>query len=117
MFPIDSNLLIGILIFATIPVYIWILKKLEPKSTFAKNAARRDSNNQDPKHMKKDKNVGKEILKTAQSKQFGSACSYYFGYLRTLPKSASLPDECLGCPKIIKCLTHASTSKSQVKRK
>jgi hypothetical protein len=30
-------------------------------------------------------------------------CRYKFGYLRTLPKDASIPDECLSCDKIIEC--------------
>ena len=30
-------------------------------------------------------------------------CKYRFGYLRTLPKDASIPDECLSCDKIIEC--------------
>jgi len=33
------------------------------------------------------------------------ACSHYFGYVRTLPKNTSIPDECLWCPWIVKCLT------------
>jgi len=30
-------------------------------------------------------------------------CKYRFGYLRTLPKDASIPDECLSCDRIIEC--------------
>lgn len=32
-----------------------------------------------------------------------SRCNHQFGYLRTLPINASLPEECLGCDKLIKC--------------
>ena len=32
-------------------------------------------------------------------------CSYYFGFLGELPKNTSIPDECLGCLKIMECLT------------
>jgi len=35
------------------------------------------------------------------------ACSHYFGYVKTLPKNTSIPDECLWCPWIVKCLTGA----------
>jgi hypothetical protein len=31
-------------------------------------------------------------------------CQHYFGYLKKLPKSDSIPDECLICPKITQCL-------------
>lgn len=30
-------------------------------------------------------------------------CKHRLGYLRTLPKNASIPDECLGCDRIIEC--------------
>jgi len=32
------------------------------------------------------------------------ACSHYFGYVKTLPKNTSIPDECLWCPWIVDCL-------------
>jgi len=36
-------------------------------------------------------------------------CLHQFGYLRTLPKNAPIPDECFGCPKIVECLVKAKT--------
>ena len=36
-------------------------------------------------------------------------CSYYFGYLGELPKNTPIPDECLGCLKLMECLTKRST--------
>jgi DNA-directed RNA polymerase subunit RPC12/RpoP len=30
-------------------------------------------------------------------------CPYSFGYLKTLHEDASIPDECLTCPKILQC--------------
>ncbi len=117
MFPIDSNLLIAILIVITISAYILILKKIRPKSTPTDNILRRNSKKQNPKTTRKDKNVRKEIVETTQQKKSRSACSHHFGYLRTLPKNASLPDECLGCPNIIECLTHAQIKKSHGKQK
>jgi len=40
-----------------------------------------------------------ESLKTEAAQE----CKYRLGYLRTLPKDASIPDECLSCDKIIEC--------------
>jgi len=34
-------------------------------------------------------------------------CPHFFGYVRSLPKNTPIPDECLGCPWIVQCLTHA----------
>jgi hypothetical protein len=36
-------------------------------------------------------------------------CLHQFGYLRTLPKNAPIPDECFGCQKIVECLVKAKT--------
>lgn len=30
-------------------------------------------------------------------------CPNYFGYLRSLPDDAPIPDECLTCPKMVAC--------------
>jgi len=31
-------------------------------------------------------------------------CPHYFGYLTHRPKDASIPQECLTCPKIVECM-------------
>jgi len=31
-------------------------------------------------------------------------CPHYFGYLTKRPKDASIPQECLTCPKIVECM-------------
>lgn len=33
-----------------------------------------------------------------------SGCPYHLGYLKKRPKDAIIPDECLGCPRILECL-------------
>jgi len=33
-----------------------------------------------------------------------SGCSKFFGYLKRIPKNASIPDECFRCPKMVECL-------------
>jgi len=38
-----------------------------------------------------------------EAKVTATKCKYQFGYLRTLPKDAPLPDECLSCDRIIAC--------------
>jgi hypothetical protein len=34
-------------------------------------------------------------------------CLHQFGYLRTLPKNTPIPDECLGCQRVVECLVEA----------
>jgi len=31
-------------------------------------------------------------------------CVHHFGYLRNLPQNTPVPDECFGCPKVMRCL-------------
>ncbi len=54
------------------------------------------------KHKEKKERIRKGKLRDQVSSS--STCPHEFGYLGTLPKSASIPDECLGCPEIIECL-------------
>ena len=43
------------------------------------------------------------IIQENLKKETVQECKYRFGYLRTLPRDASIPDECLSCDKIIGC--------------
>ncbi len=31
-------------------------------------------------------------------------CPHYIGYLTTLPKGSSFPEECFGCRRVVKCM-------------
>jgi type IV secretory pathway VirB10-like protein len=55
---------------------------------------------------KPEKTVAPEIENTSSSKK---DCPHRFGYLRTLPKKAPIPDECFGCSKLVQCRTRAKT--------
>ncbi len=35
-----------------------------------------------------------------------SGCLHFFGYLRDMPKNTLIPDDCLGCSKIVECMYH-----------
>lgn len=37
-----------------------------------------------------------------------SNCAYEFGYLRSRPKDSVIPDECLICPRILKCMVKST---------
>jgi len=45
--------------------------------------------------------------KAATSSPSRRDCLHQFGYLRTLPKNAPIPDECLGCQRVVECLVEA----------
>jgi len=41
-----------------------------------------------------------------QPQERPSGCQHFFGYLRNMPKNTLIPDECLGCSKMVECLYH-----------
>lgn len=41
---------------------------------------------------------------TKQSPLGFTECIHDFGYLRNLPQNTAVPDECFGCPKVMRCL-------------
>jgi len=45
-----------------------------------------------------------EKLSIEQSSVGFKKCVHHFGYLRNLPQNTSVPDECFGCPKVMRCL-------------
>lgn len=43
------------------------------------------------------------LIRESSRKEVEPICRNQFGYLRTLPRDASIPDECLSCDRIIEC--------------
>lgn len=53
------------------------------------------------------KTKGKTALKTSNEKQLAEGfqkCVHQFGYLKDMPKNTPIPDECFGCPKVLRCM-------------
>jgi len=51
----------------------------------------------------REEKVHKKRIEKDSREETTLECKHRLGYLRTLPKNASIPDECLGCDKIIEC--------------
>jgi len=47
--------------------------------------------------------IHERLVEEDQEKEIVPQCRHQFGYLRTLPKDAVIPDECFSCDKIIDC--------------
>ncbi len=57
-----------------------------------------------PKVSVETQKSSEETVLTKDVETEGSAiCTHHFGYLKKLPKDASIPDECFTCPKYIRC--------------
>ena len=69
-----------------------------------------DAENAQPqKEEEKKKEIEKPSVKPAEDEVKGpSACPHHFGYLANRPKNASIPQECLICSKIVKCMLKLS---------
>ena len=53
----------------------------------------------------KDQGLGSVSLETSRNspETTPSKCPYQFGYLKTLPIDATIPDRCLTCSKLLQC--------------
>jgi len=71
----------------------------QPPKSSVQNPEIRRENPQKPFQFAK-KHDEKKPSEAAKS------CSHFFGYVKTLPKNTPIPDECLWCPSIVKCLTN-----------
>jgi hypothetical protein len=74
-----------------------ITKNLVEKFTFPM-----DGKTQEPDEKPQSSPFALErIIKKTSKKDNG--CNHHFGYLRTMSKDISLPEECLGCTRVIEC--------------
>jgi hypothetical protein len=55
-----------------------------------------------------------EKLLKKQSAEGFQKCIHQFGYLRSMPKNAPIPDECFGCPKVLRCMFPNQQDRVQV---
>lgn len=47
--------------------------------------------------------IQERSMQESSRRDFENECRYQFGYLRTLPMDAPIPEECLSCDRIIEC--------------
>jgi hypothetical protein len=53
--------------------------------------------------MKREKTATESSDKN-QSPEGFRQCVHQFGYLKNMPKNTPVPDECFGCPKVLRCM-------------
>jgi hypothetical protein len=73
---------------------LFVLYLSGPQRDKQKNMARPQIIQREPK---------KATIKTEQIRSNSSGCPHKLGYLRTR-KEKSVPEECVGCAKLVKCL-------------
>lgn len=48
--------------------------------------------------------ISVEINPDKPSADSFQGCVHQFGHLRSMPKSTAVPEECFGCPKVLRCM-------------
>jgi len=64
-----------------------------------------------------DSNLGSVSVETSRNpvEKPPTECTYHFGYLKTLPKEAGIPDGCLTCSKLLPCFVKKKNIAIEVK--
>ena len=64
-----------------------------------------------------DSNLGSVYVETSGNpvEKPPTECGYHFGYLKTLPKEAAIPDGCLTCSKLLPCFVKKKNIAREVK--
>lgn len=55
------------------------------------------------KPVKVEKTGAKDSVKKQSTEGF-QECVHQFGHLKGMPKNTPVPDECFGCPKVLRCM-------------
>ena len=65
----------------------------------------------------KDSNLDSISVETSRNpvEKTPMECAYHFGYLKTLPKEAAIPDGCLTCSKLLQCFVKKENIAREVK--
>jgi DNA-directed RNA polymerase subunit RPC12/RpoP len=58
------------------------------------------------KETAEEKAIMNDVKKSIEESEEDVECKHYFGYLKKRSKDTPIPEECLTCIKMIKCLLH-----------
>jgi len=115
MFQLDSIGGLVVLVIAALFAYVFILRKLGPPNiVHPKPITKETTNKTNDKNMKERKNSHKTTQENPSSKTQLS-CMHEFGHLGSLPRNSKIPDECLGCSRIMKCLAEGRSRPNNLK--
>ncbi len=67
-----------------------------------------------PEKTKVKTKKAKKNLSDNQLQKGFHECAHSFGHLKDLPKNAPVPDECFGCPQVMRCMF--ATEQNQLAR-
>jgi len=79
-----------------------VSKDLAEKFTFPEKVAKESLEMEAPV-ARAHSPIQERIIQENPKTKTAPECKHQFGYLRTLPRNASIPDECLSCDRIVEC--------------
>jgi len=97
---IDIVLMIAIIVLLA----LYLTKSSTEPHTELEHSVKEEKTLEKPTISVETKKSSEEALLTPSVETEDSAkCTHQFGYLKKLPKDASIPDECFTCSKYIRC--------------
>jgi len=113
MSPLDIAILFSfIMVTVSLTLYFIVLLRFGPSketklTTYIRKTTEKQSyrmNLQSSKRKREEKELLRAGNSSPQREIDEKECPHYVGYLTTLKKGSSFPDECFGCRKVIQCL-------------
>ena len=118
MSPLDITILFPfIVVTVSLTLYFSVLLRLRPSketrlTSYIRKASEKQSYQMDLQDSKRGSEE-KEFLhardSSPQREMEEKECPHYVGYLTTLRKGSSFPDECFGCRRVIQCIRIETT--------
>jgi hypothetical protein len=119
LIQVDFNILIGVIVVFAIGAYVLVLRKMraqldsmetvdpsEPEAKAIAELETAETREAPPPSLPNDLPPKRPKIK----------CSHRFGYLRSLPRKAEPPVECLQCDRIKRCKNRKSLKKTRTNR-
>jgi hypothetical protein len=103
---VDPTHLLLVMVTVSLTSYFALLIRLKPSaeaklSTFMdKKPAKERRKSPESKKPSSSPRPEKGVMQEPREKK----CPHYLGYLTTLPKGTSFPEECFGCRQVIRCM-------------
>lgn len=103
MLPFELSAIDIVLVLA-VGVLIILFLSQKPGQPTNKSEIPTKGDKKPPEKPKVPSKNAQEKLSETQPSTDSEKCLHNFGYLKNLPKNTSVPDECYGCPKLMRCL-------------
>jgi hypothetical protein len=102
MLSFDVSAIDIVLLIAVIVLLVLFIQKKGQASTTPPLSVQAQDELPEKTELKSQK--AKKKLTANQSHKGFHECAHSFGYLKDLPKNTPVPNECFGCPQVMRCL-------------